>query len=69
MEIGGVGSVPAGYSSSLGSNPDIFPKYKIGDISKERQHTLARKKKVFFRIRFRVRSRKAKVVLEASLEL
>jgi hypothetical protein len=48
------------YGSSLGSNPDISQKYKMGDISKE---------KFFFRIRFTIRSRKAKVVLEASFGL
>jgi hypothetical protein len=30
----GVCSAPACYGSSLGSNPDIYQKYKIGDISK-----------------------------------
>jgi hypothetical protein len=35
MEMGGsVGSAPACYGSSLGSNPDISQKYKMGDISK-----------------------------------
>jgi len=29
-----VGSAPAYYASSLGSNPDISQKYKMGDISK-----------------------------------
>ncbi len=30
-----VGSAPACFGSSLGSNLDISQKYKIGDISKE----------------------------------
>jgi hypothetical protein len=29
-----IGSAPAGYGSSLVSNPDISQKYKMGDISK-----------------------------------
>jgi hypothetical protein len=32
--VGEVGSAPACSGSSLGSNPDISKKYKIGDISK-----------------------------------
>jgi len=35
-----VGSAPAGYGSSFGSNPDIFQKYKTGDISKGVANTL-----------------------------
>jgi hypothetical protein len=31
---GKVGSAPAYYGSSLGSNPDISQKYNMGDISK-----------------------------------
>jgi hypothetical protein len=31
---GSVGSAPAYYGSSLGSNPDISQKYKMGDINK-----------------------------------
>ncbi len=31
---GSVGSAPACYGSSLGSNPDISQKYKMCDISK-----------------------------------
>ncbi len=34
-------SAPACYGSSLGSNPDISQKYKIGDISKGVANTLA----------------------------
>jgi hypothetical protein len=30
-----VDSAPACYGSSLGSNPDISQKYKMGDISKQ----------------------------------
>jgi hypothetical protein len=33
-KTGKVGSAPACYGSSLGSNPDITQKYKIDDISK-----------------------------------
>jgi hypothetical protein len=37
-EMGGyVGSAP--YGSSLGSNPDISEKYKMGDISKRVANT------------------------------
>ncbi len=32
---GQVGSAPAYYGSSVGSNPDISQKYKMGDIRKE----------------------------------
>ncbi len=40
-EMGGkVVSTPACYSSSLGSNPDICQKYKMGDISKGVANTL-----------------------------
>jgi hypothetical protein len=40
-----VGSAPACYGSSLGSNPDISQKYKMGDINKRSgHHTLARQK-------------------------
>ncbi len=39
-EMGGlVGSAPACYDSSLGLNPDISQKYKMGDISKEVANT------------------------------
>ncbi len=31
---GKVGSAPDCYGSSMGSNPDIVQKYKMGDISK-----------------------------------
>jgi hypothetical protein len=37
---GYVGSAPACYGSSLGSNLDIYQKYKIGDISKGVANTL-----------------------------
>jgi hypothetical protein len=41
-----VGITPACYGSSLGSNPDISQKYKIGDIStRVAKNTLARPKK------------------------
>jgi hypothetical protein len=41
METGGlVGSAPACYGNSLGSNPDISQKYKMNDISKG-EHTLS----------------------------
>jgi hypothetical protein len=41
MEMGGyVGSAPACYGSSLGSNPDISQKYKMGDLSKVMAYTL-----------------------------
>ncbi len=40
-EMGGlVGSAPACYSSSLGANPDISQKFKMGDISKGVANTL-----------------------------
>jgi hypothetical protein len=40
-EIGGqVGRAPTCYGSSLGSNPDISQKYKMGDISKGVANTL-----------------------------
>jgi hypothetical protein len=42
---GYVRSVPACYVSSLGSNPDISQKYKMGEISKEGPTTLARQNK------------------------
>jgi hypothetical protein len=35
-----VGSAPAGYGSSLGSNPVISQKYEMGDISKGVVNTL-----------------------------
>ncbi len=39
-EMGGsIGSAHACYYSSLGSNPDIYQKYKMGDISKEVANT------------------------------
>ncbi len=31
---GYIGNAPACYGSSLGSNSDIFQRYKMGDISK-----------------------------------
>jgi hypothetical protein len=37
---GYVGSAPACYGSSLGSNPDISQKYKMGDLSKGVANTL-----------------------------
>jgi hypothetical protein len=37
------GYAPACYGSSLGSNPDIFQKYKMGDISKRVANKLAKK--------------------------
>jgi hypothetical protein len=44
-EMGGyVGSAPGCYGSSLGSNPDISKKYKMGDISQGVANTLARQK-------------------------
>jgi hypothetical protein len=45
---GQIGSAPACYGSSLGINPEISQKYKMGDISQGvaiGQHTLGRKKK------------------------
>ncbi len=40
-EMGGqVGCSPASYDSSLGSNPDISQKYKMGDSSKGVVNTL-----------------------------
>jgi hypothetical protein len=41
---GSVGSAPACYGSSLGSNLDISQKYKMGDISIGVPNTLARQK-------------------------
>jgi hypothetical protein len=42
---GSVGSVPACFGNSLGSNPDISQKYKKSDmIKRSGQHTLARQK-------------------------
>jgi hypothetical protein len=39
------------YSSSLGSNPDISQKYKMGVISKRNgQHILARQKNIYKKI-------------------
>jgi hypothetical protein len=35
-----VGSAPACYGSSMGSNPDITQKYKMGDISNGVANTL-----------------------------
>ncbi len=35
-----VGSAPACYANSLGSNPDITQKYKMGDICKGVANTL-----------------------------
>jgi hypothetical protein len=46
---GYVGSAPACYSSSLGSNPDISQKYKMGEISKGvaiGQHTVRCQKNI-----------------------
>ncbi len=43
------------YGSSLGSNPDIAQKYKMGDISKTSggQHTLSRQKTYLeYKLRF-----------------
>ncbi len=37
---GSVGSAPACDASSLGSNPDIYQKYKMVDISKKVANTL-----------------------------
>jgi hypothetical protein len=34
------GSAPACYGRSLGSNPDIFQKYEMGDINKAGANTL-----------------------------
>ncbi len=42
-----VGSAPAWYGSSLGSNTDISQKYKMGDISKEVANTLQPAKNIF----------------------
>jgi hypothetical protein len=40
-EMGGyVGGQPTCFGSSLGSNPDISQKYKMGDISKGVANTL-----------------------------
>ncbi len=42
-----MGGAPACYGSSLGSNPEISQKYKIGDIrNRSGQHTLARQKNI-----------------------
>ncbi len=35
-----LGIVPACYDSSLGSNPDMSQKFKMGDISKGEANTL-----------------------------
>ncbi len=40
-------SEPACYGNSLGSNPDISQKYKMGDISKEVANTLYPAKKIY----------------------
>ncbi len=46
MKMGSlVGSAPACYGSSLGSNPDISQKYKMGNISKGVANTLQPAKK------------------------
>jgi hypothetical protein len=37
---GQVGSAPACYGSSVGSNPDISQKHKMGDVSKGVANTL-----------------------------
>jgi hypothetical protein len=42
---GSVGSAPACYGSSQGSNTDISQKYKMGDISKGVANTPTRQKK------------------------
>ncbi len=55
-EMGGkVGSAPACYSGSLGSNPDNSQNYKMGDISKGVANTISpakkyTKKQQFFRL-------------------
>jgi hypothetical protein len=41
------GSTPACYGSSLGSNPDISQKFKMGDISKEVANTLSPAEKIY----------------------
>jgi hypothetical protein len=47
-EMGGqVGSAPACYGSSLGSNPDISQKYKMCDISNGLANTLKPAKKIY----------------------
>jgi hypothetical protein len=48
---GSVDSAPACYGSSLGSNPDIVQKYKMGDISKGVANTLSPAKKIFKKVR------------------
>jgi hypothetical protein len=47
---GSEGSMPAFSGSSLGSNPDINQKYKIGDISKGIASTLQLTKKIYKKI-------------------
>jgi hypothetical protein len=42
----GTGSAPACCGSSLGSNPNISQKYKMGAISKGVANTLARNKNI-----------------------
>jgi hypothetical protein len=42
--------MPAFSGSSLGSNPDIHQKYKIGDISKGIASTLQLTKKIYKKI-------------------
>jgi hypothetical protein len=42
--------MPAYHGSSLGSNPDITQKYKMGDISKGVANTLSPPKKIYKKI-------------------
>jgi hypothetical protein len=44
---GYVGNAPACYGSSLGSNPDISQKHKMGDIRKGVANTHSTKKNVW----------------------
>jgi hypothetical protein len=53
--VGSVGSATACYGSSLGSNPDISQKYKMGDISKNvapPKKLMFQKCRIFFNHKF-----------------
>jgi hypothetical protein len=54
---GQVGIAPACFGSSLGSNPDISQKYKVGDISKGVANTLYPAKKLYKKSLGRIRIR------------
>ncbi len=57
-EMGGqVGSAPACYGSSLGSNPDMSQKYKMCDISKGLVNTLKPINKIYKKPVLRIRIR------------